>query len=534
MKHITTLVILLAVSISAFAQHDPGRDAVRLLAKDQTDDAVTRLATASHKTCSQIGDAEKSFVLAMIACMKGDSGAALEHAKQAVENGLPIERFQAGPRDILAPLYANNKFKTWLAKQQRQLLHGPLLGSVTDSSATFWVRTAEEADVRIVIAPVPQHVGGPSPLVKPARTSSLLDYTATIRVSGLKPNTQYRYELFVNNKKIRGSAVFRTFPRQGTPFRFSVAFGGGAGYTAEHERMWTTIDERDVSALLLLGDNVYIDDPQHQLTQLYCYYRRQSQPEWRRLVASTSVFSIYDDHDFGTNDCVPGPKIEKPAWKREVWKTFVHNWANPAYGGGTEQPGCWYSFYIADVHFIMLDCRYYRDFKGGSMIGPVQKQWLFETLKASKGKFKMLVSSVPWSPGVKPRSRDTWDGFSAEREEIFSFLETNRIGGVVLMSADRHRSDFRRIKRPEGYDLYEMESSRLTNVHTHGLMQKAKGSEFIMGFNTKCSFGLLDFDTTLADPQLKYTIVDIDNKEIDSRTLKLSQLSFGNQNGGEQ
>ena len=48
-------------------------------------------------------------------------------------------------------------------------------------------------------------------------------------------------------------------------------------------------------ATLLLGDNVYIDDPEHQFTQLYCYYRRQSRPEFRRYVATNGIFSIYDD-----------------------------------------------------------------------------------------------------------------------------------------------------------------------------------------------------------------------------------------------
>ena len=525
MKHIAALVILLSLSVSAFAQHDPGRETVRLLAKDQTEAAATQVAKATKRKNGPLSDAEKYYLLAMIACREGDSAAAFEHARQAVDNGLPIERLQAGPRDVFAPLYANSKFKAWLAQRQKQLLHGPLLGAVTDSSATFWVRTAEEADVRIIVHAVSQNRAKTAPLGGRAKTSRTRDYTATIRVSRLEPNTQYRYELFLNNKKIAGSARFRTFLRPGTSSRFSIAFGGGAGFTPKHERMWTTIAKRSVRALLLLGDNVYIDDPTHQMTQRYCYYRRQSQPDWRRLVASTSVFSIYDDHDFGTNDCVPGPDIEKPAWKRKVWEIFAQNWANPAYGGSTQQPGCWYSFYIADVHFIMLDCRYYRDLKGGTMLGPVQKKWLFETLKSSKGTFKVLASSVPWSPGVKPRSRDTWDGFKDEREEIFSFLDTNRISGVVLMAADRHRSDLRKITRPEGYDLYEVMSSRLTNVHTHGLMKQAKGSEFIMGFNTKCSFGLLEFDTTLADPQVKYTIVDIDNEEIDSRTLKLSQLT---------
>jgi len=175
----------------------------------------------------------------------------------------------------------------------------------------------------------------------------------------------------------------------------------------------------------------------------------------------------------------------------------------------------------------MLDCRYYRDLKGGSMLGAGQKKWLLGLLRSSKGKFKVLASSVPWSPGVKPGSKDTWDGFAAEREEIFSFIEKHRISGVILMAADRHRSDLRRIRRAGGYDLYEVMSSRLTNVHTHGLVKKARGSEFIMGYNAKCSFGLLEFDTSAGEPQVKYTIVNIDNEAIDSRTLKLSELSFG-------
>ena len=96
------------------------------------------------------------------------------------------------------------------------------------------------------------------------------------------------------------------------------------------------------------------------------------------------------------------------------------------------------------------------------------------------------------------------------------------------MSADRHRTDLRRILRSNTYDLYEVMSSKLTNVHTHDLLKNAKGSEFIMGYNRKCSFGLLEFDTQLEDPQVKYSIVNIDNKLIDSRVLKLSQLSDSN------
>ncbi len=69
------------------------------------------------------------------------------------------------------------------------------------------------------------------------------------------------------------------------------------------------------------------------------------------------------------------------------------------------------------------------------------------------------------------------------------------VDGVILISADRHRSDAWKIERENGYDLYEFESSKLTNIHTHKIMLGA-----LFGYNQKCSFGLLTFDTTKTDP----------------------------------
>jgi alkaline phosphatase D len=174
------------------------------------------------------------------------------------------------------------------------------------------------------------------------------------------------------------------------------------------------------------------------------------------------------------------------------------------------------------VDVFMLDCRYYRTLKSKppTMLGPVGKAWLKAALKASKGTFKILASSVPWAYGAKPGSKDPWQGYKDERAEIFSFLAANRIGGVILISADRHRSDLWKIERPDGYALYEFESSRLTNIHTHGIM---KGC--LYGYNKTCSFGLLGFDTTKQDPEVTYRIGTIDGKIVHTFTLKKSQLT---------
>ena len=166
----------------------------------------------------------------------------------------------------------------------------------------------------------------------------------------------------------------------------------------------------------------------------------------------------------------------------------------------------------------------YRDPKGGSMLGPEQKQWLLDCLKRSAATFKVLCVDVPMTPGVKPGSKDTWDGFPAEREELFTFLEQHLISGVILLAADRHRSDLRVTKRPAGYDLYEFESSKLTNRHTHPVI---KTDGLIWGYNDKCSFGLVSFDTTRDDPLIRFEVVTIDGERVHGHELYASDLQLG-------
>ena len=160
-----------------------------------------------------------------------------------------------------------------------------------------------------------------------------------------------------------------------------------------------------------------------------------------KLVAKTSMHAIYDDHDFGMDDCVPGSLVDEPKWKKHVLANFSKNWNNPPVGGGKQNPGCWQTFSLGKVQFIMLDCRYYRDRKEKSMLGSFQKKWLKDTLQHSNATFKVIASSVPFSEGIKPGSRDPWDGYPEEREEIFSFIEKQKIEGVLLIAADRHRID---------------------------------------------------------------------------------------------
>jgi len=331
----------------------------------------------------------------------------------------------------------------------------------------------------------------------------------------------YSYQVFIDGQtdKSRLPASFVTATAKGKATKFAFAFGGGAGYVPKHEVMWETIGSQTPNALFLLGDNMYSDDPKSREMQKFCYYRRQSPKEFRKLVASTPIYSIWDDHDFGTNDCSGGPAVDTPDWKIPVWNVFRQNWVNPGYGGGEKRPGCWYDFYRGDIHFIMLDGRYYRDHPNGTMLGPDQKEWLKQTLEKSRATFRVIASPVPWEYRTKGNSKDTWNGFKNERKEIFDFLAEKEIGGVLLISADRHRTDAWKIDRENGYALHEFNSSRLTNNHVHGTMSAA-----IFSYNKRQSFGLVTIDTRAKDPTITYDAINIAGEKMHSLTLKRSEL----------
>ena len=556
LKNVLVLFFILCYGSISYAQHDAHRDAVREIARGEYGSAEGRITKVIEdpsslwrgltKAYERAGMTVKSegeeyrrfiipenyFVMSMLASMKGELKESFEYAKAAVKEGLPFERLVAGPRAAFDNLYNTEYFQEWSKKESRALIHGPMLGNITADGASFWVRTAHETLIEIQVWPKGQSFIKNKKYAK-SQTLAVKDFTTVIRIDSLRPNTNYEYKLFVDGKMMPvENTSFKTYPEKGNPGKFSIAFGGGAGYVPEHERVWTTIKDHNPLALLMLGDNVYIDDPEHSLTQQYCYYRRQSRPEWRDLVAGRGVYSIWDDHDFGVDDSYGGPEIETPVWKRAVWEVFTQNWNNPSYGGGARQPGCWYDFYIGDVHFIMLDCRYYRESSGRhdprvdnpSMLGPVQLEWLKSTLKNSQGTFKVLVSSVPMSPGTKGEGvggLDTWDGYTEERDQIHDFLYENNISGVIVLSADRHRSDVRLVPRENGYDLYEFMSSVLTNYHTHPVVETP---ELIFGYNKKNTFGLVHFNTEIKDPKLTFEIVTIDDESIWSMDLKLSQL----------
>jgi len=467
-------------------------------------------------------DGESHYMLAVAYATDGQLEAAVTSVGEALDLGIPATRFLGGTKTGLEPLRKRKSFQSLFANAS-PLVHGPMLGQSTGTGISIWIRTASACAVKVTV-----RERGSTNSVGSGSQKSLAstDYTAVVRVDGLQASRDYEYTLTLGGERLPEVYKFQTLAAQHQQVKFRVAFGGGAGFVPANEYAWNTIGEQRPNVLMLLGDNTYSDAPEMPEMQHYCYYRRQSRPEFRSLVSQIPVYSIWDDHDFGTNDCQGGPLVEEPYWKVPVWNVFKNNWVNPKYGNGGIQPGCWYDYYVGNVHFIMLDGRTYRDLRPTdeslpTMLGPLQMTWLKRTIKESRGVFTVLVSPVPWVFGAKGDSKDTWNGFKQERNEIFDVVKQAGKSGVLLMSADRHRSDLWKIQRDGMYPLYEFNSSRLTNQHVHPEMA---GAEF--SYNKKQSFGIVDFDTTISDPTVEYRIINIDGKQIHSREIAKSEMTY--------
>lgn len=180
---------------------------------------------------------------------------------------------------------------------------------------------------------------------------------------------------------------------------------------------------------------------------------------FRQLTSSTPSYAIYDDHDFGPNDCDGTHKKAD-----EALATFKEYWPNPSYG----QPGnkgIYCSFVVGDVEFFLLDGRYQARKKQETMLGKVQYKWLCDGLMNSKSRYKVLASGVQFGR-VKA---DGWAGknYIGERNNLFNFIVENNISGVIGISGDVHRSDIYKLPIGEGRYFYDFTAGALSRKQRH-------------------------------------------------------------------
>mgnify|MGYP001190621984 CR=1 FL=1 len=244
----------------------------------------------------------------------------------------------------------------------------------------------------------------------------------------------------------------------------SIKIGLGSCLDQDYPQpIWQSIKEEDLNYFIFLGDNVYGDSPSGSLRKMKSAYDKQKKvlPDF---LDDISIFSIWDDHDFGINDGGADYRF-----KRQAQELYIDFWKIPKEDDRSNRDGIYFSkdkiFFDKKFKFIFLDTRFFRSkLKGkksnyieniepdATVLGDVQWMWLENQLK-SDFDFLFIFSSIQII--AKDHRFEKWSNFPNERVKLFKLIEQFN-DKTILFSGDRHRAGIYRKNR-----LIEVTSSSM-------------------------------------------------------------------------
>jgi alkaline phosphatase D len=311
----------------------------------------------------------------------------------------------------------------------------------------------------------------------PLQTTKDQDYTTSVLLVDLKPETAYRYVVragppneSTDRGRIRLTAEgrFTTPPSDDHAKPFTFLWSGDLGGQQRCRRTpsgYAIFDEmlrRRPHFMIFLGDTIYADDrcpsppnapgsesTASALDEYRAKHRYQRQDgALQRFLAATPVYAIWDDHEVRNNFSGPIDPL-MPAGRQallEYWPITTPK----------DDPFRLYRKFRwgADAEVFILDTRQYRSSNGQkdgpnkTMLGSAQREWLIEGLTQSTATWKFIATSVPLSnqkggtlllPG-----NDSWargadgTGFFTELRSIVDSLLAHRISNIVWLAGDVH------------------------------------------------------------------------------------------------
>ena len=228
----------------------------------------------------------------------------------------------------------------------------------------------------------------------------------------------------------------------------SIKIGLGSCLDQDYPQpIWQSIEKEDLNYFIFLGDNVYGDTRYGSLRKMKSAYDKQKKvlPDFLNDI---SIFSIWDDHDFGINDGGADYRF-----KRRAQELYLDFWEITKDDDRSNREGIYFSkneiFFDKKFKFIFLDTRFFRSkLKGkksnyieniepdATILGNAQWTWLENELK-SDFDFLFIFSSIQII--AKDHRFEKWSNFPNERAKLFELLDQFN-DKTILFSGDRHRA----------------------------------------------------------------------------------------------
>lgn len=285
---------------------------------------------------------------------------------------------------------------------------------------------------------------------------------------------------------------------------FTISFGSCNNQNIENV-LWKEITKNNPDIWIWGGDIVYSDT--YDMSVLQQSYKQQSnQPAYTLFKKNTPILGTWDDHDYGLND--GGREYEKREESQQLFLDFI---GVSKEDSRRKREGVYHSQVYKTkkgvVKVIILDTRYFRssltkaanpnkryqpDTSGkGTILGTKQWKWLTNELTTSTADFNVIVSSIQIFAYL--HGFETWGNLPHEVEKLTSLIKSSKAKGVILLSGDRHISEFTQIQKTGmSYPIIDFTSSGLT--HSYSSFTGETNPNRLGKVVPVISFGLLKFD----------------------------------------
>ncbi len=417
--------------------------------------------------------------------------------------------------------FTNTKIIEAAHKHNLLLMGGPMLGNLSNDGVVIWLRPSTSDKITV-------NVSKPDGSLEKSYIKKSVEpgTEQRIAIDGLTPGTEYKYAVHIQKRRV-AEGNFTTAPDSGTKGTFKLTFGSCFHKIGIHNpNLIDQILKRKPDAMMLLGD-IAVDDRENNFNMHRSdYLLRDVSIPWQRLAANVPLYTSWDDHDYLNNDLSGIPERFTEADRSTLRQLWYQNWNNPV----NESPGIYFNTHIGPVEIIMLDTRSCRENERrghyGSYLGMEQLNWLKEALKNSTAPFKVISSGTMWSDYIS-NGKDSWGTWDVKaREELFNFIETENISGVLLISGDRHGARGFTIPRPSGFAFHEFEAASLGGVP--GPEAVAKDNTYqLFGYSgaSTVAFGEFTFNTANEQPSVVFRLIDETGKVLEEYNIPYNKLT---------
>ena len=400
--------------------------------------------------------------------------------------------------------------------QTATLTHGPIIGGVTPTTARAFVRTSEATSFTLEVS---SNQFQTIQATASDNTQPVDDFSKIVNITGLQPNTKYWVRTSIGGTPSGPASSFKTFPNEGEPGNYKLLFGSCIYELSDTDSaLFKQMITEDANIFTPTGDwgypdrstganDLYFSNPPKSWAEDYIkvrdiYKERYTSSNSSFFYRSIAMDYTHDDHDylndnsgrhhanifslnlasFGEPVSVPQP----PQARLNILKGYQELF--PHYPLVDPSEGIFHSYMLGNCEVFVLDLRSARTSQheaikevngkwvlqepaGHTIMGQVQRDWLFHGLTNSTADWKIIVSSVVFNKGYKAAMdsllrigkgqspilgfdlngtqistgligvgiiSDSWVGFPSDQDALLQHIESHNIKNVVMVSGDAH------------------------------------------------------------------------------------------------